>query len=127
VGTYRRGWDVLREERFARMKSIGLANSDGWKLTPLSLVPVEKNGAVSNGLSGKPNPDWKSLGEDRREDLAHRMAIYAAMVKHVDEGLGRLVKQLKEAGSYDNTLIVLLSDNGACYEWGPFGFDGKSR
>ena len=127
LSIYRRGWDVLRRERFAKMKSIGLANSDGWKLTPLSVVPVEKIGNVANGLSGKPNPDWTSLGEDRREDLAHRMAIYAAMVKHVDDGVGRIVKQLKEAGSYENTLILLLSDNGACYEWGPFGFDGKSR
>ncbi|MEK7951790.1 arylsulfatase [Luteolibacter soli] len=123
--TYRRGWDALREERFKKMKEIGLINSDGWKLSPLSIVPVAPP-ARANGYPGKPNPDWKSLDAPRREDLAHRMALYAAMVKHVDDGMGRIVKQLKENGSYENTLILLLSDNGACYEWGPFGFDGES-
>ncbi|MEO5917427.1 MAG: arylsulfatase [Luteolibacter sp.] len=125
--TYRKGWDVLREERFKRMKSIGLADTPGWKLTERSVVPIEQNNAIANGYSGKQNPAWDTLPADRREDLAHRMAIYAAMVKHVDDGVGRIVNQLKSAGKLDNTLILLLSDNGACYEWGPFGFDGASR
>jgi arylsulfatase A-like enzyme len=123
--TYRRGWDALREERFKRMKDIGLINSDGWKLSPLSVVPVAPT-ERANGYPGKPNPDWKSLDAPRREDLAHRMALYAAMVKHVDDGIGRIVNQLKENGHFENTLILLLSDNGACYEWGPLGFDGGS-
>ena len=127
VQTYRRGWDVLREERFARMKQLGLVDHDGWKLTERSLVPVEENNAIANGYSGRPNPAWDSLPENRREDLAYRMAVYAAMVRHVDDGMGRIVARLREAGTYDNTLILLLSDNGACYEWGPFGFDGESR
>ena len=124
---YRKGWDVLREERFKKLKQIGLANHDGWKLSPLSIVPVEPNNAIANGFAGQPNPPWNSLDPARREDLAHRMALYAAMVKHVDDGLGRIVKQLKATGVFENTAIFLLSDNGACYEWGPFGFDGVSR
>lgn len=127
VKTYSRGWDVLREERFARMKQLGLVDHDGWKLTERSLVPVEENDAIANGYSGRPNPAWDSLPENRREDLAYRMAVYAAMVRHVDEGMGRIIAQLREAGTYDDTLILVLSDNGACYEWGPFGFDGESR
>lgn len=125
--TYRKGWDVLREERFNKLKQIGLVNHDGWKLSPLSVVPVEANNAITNGYSGQPNPAWNTLDAARREDLAHRMALFAAMVKHVDDGIGRIVKQLKVAGKFENTLILLLSDNGACYEWGPFGFDGQSR
>jgi arylsulfatase len=127
LATYRKGWDVLRAERFARMKQIGLADHDGWKLTERSLVPVEENAAIANGYSGQQNPAWDSLPKNRQADLAHRMAIYAAMVKHVDDGIGRIVSQLKATGELDNTLILVLSDNGACYEWGPFGFDGKSR
>lgn len=127
TATYRRGWDVLREERFARMRQLGLVDHDGWKLTERSLVPVEENNAIANGYSGRPNPAWESLPAERREDLAYRMAVYAAMVRHVDEGMGRIVAQLQESGAYDDTLILLLSDNGACYEWGPFGFDGESR
>ncbi len=127
LDTYRKGWDVLRAERFVRLKKNGLADTDGWKLTERSVVPVEANNAIANGYSGQPNPAWETLPADRREDLAHRMAIYAAMVKHVDDGIGRIVEQLKASGELENTLIMILSDNGACYEWGPFGFDGPSR
>ncbi len=126
LDTYRQGWDVLREKRFARMKQLGLIDHDGWKLTERSIVPVEPE-PIANGFSGQPNPSWQSLPENRREDLARRMALYAAMVSHVDQGMGRIVEHLKESGAYANTLIVILSDNGACYEWGPFGFDKASR
>jgi arylsulfatase A-like enzyme len=125
--TYRQGWDRLRERRFARLREVGLIQHDGWKLSPRSMVPVEKDNSIANGFSGQQNPAWDSLDADRREDLAHRMALYAAMVKHLDDGIGEIVSQLKADGSYHNTLILFLSDNGACYEWGPFGFDGLSR
>jgi arylsulfatase len=126
VATYRRGWDVLRAERFARMKALGLVAADA-VLPPLSTVPVETDEAIANGYSGKPNPAWDSLPADRREDLARRMATFAAMVEHVDQGVGRLLADLERHGELANTLVVFTSDNGACYEWGPFGFDGRSR
>jgi arylsulfatase len=55
------------------------------------------------------------------------MATYAAMVEHVDQGIGRILADLEKHGELQNTLILFTSDNGACYEWGPFGFDGRSR
>jgi arylsulfatase A-like enzyme len=125
VATYRRGWDVLRAERFERMKALGLATGS-WKLTERSIVPVDRED-IANGYPGKPNPPWESLPEDRREDLARRMAIFAAMVSHLDRGVGRVVADLEAHGELENTLVFFLSDNGACYEWGPFGFDGPSR
>ncbi len=125
-GTYMRGWDVLREERYARMRRIGLVAGSGWNLTQRSLVPVDRDD-IANGFSGQPNPAWDSINEPRRKDLARRMALFAAMVEHVDRGLGRIVGHLKDTGDFDNTLIMLLSDNGACYEWGPYGFDQRSR
>jgi len=124
--TYLRGWDVLREERYARMKEIGLVDGDHWTLTPRSLVPVDRDD-IANGFSGQPNPAWETIDEPRRRDLARRMAVFAAMVETVDQGVGRIVDHLKETDELDNTLILFLSDNGACYEWGPYGFDGTSR
>ena len=126
MATYRRGWDVLRAERFVRMKALGLVSAAA-VLPPLSMVPVEANNAIANGYSGQPNPTWDSLPADRREDLARRMAAFAAMVERVDQGVGRLLADLEQHGELANTLIVFTSDNGACYEWGPFGFDGVSR
>ncbi|MCM2371768.1 arylsulfatase [Aporhodopirellula aestuarii] len=123
---YRRGWDVLRAERFERMKQNGLINGKSWTLPPREIVPVDRDD-IANGFSGQQNPAWESLDESRRNDLVRRMAVFAAMVEAVDRGVGEIVEHLKTTRDLDNTLILFLSDNGACYEWGPFGFDGKSR
>ena len=123
---YLKGWDKLREERFARMKTIGLVTGSAWKLSPRSIVPVDTP-EIANGFPGEENPAWDSLPEDRRRDLARRMAVYAAMVEAVDQGVGRIVEHLRSTEDLENTLILFTSDNGACYEWGPFGFDGTSR
>ncbi|WP_339734249.1 arylsulfatase [uncultured Gimesia sp.] len=126
VATYQRGWDELRAERYARMQQLGLIDGKHWKLTPRSIVPVDRDD-IANGFSGKPNPAWDSLDESRQHDLARRMAVFAAMVEGVDQGVGQIVDHLKKTDELKNTLILFLSDNGACYEWGPFGFDGVSR
>lgn len=123
---YLRGWDALREDRFERMQDLGLANGPEWKLSPKSIVPVDGDD-IANGYSGQPNPDWNSLAEDRKRDLARRMAVFAAMVEAIDVGVGRILQHLSSTGDLENTLILFMSDNGACYEWGPFGFDGVSR
>ena len=125
MATYRKGWDVLRAERFERMKKMGMIAASA-TLPPRAQVAIEP-AAIANGFSGKENPAWNSLPADRREDLARRMATYAAMVEHVDQGIGRILADLDKNGELANTLILFTSDNGACYEWGPFGFDGKSR
>ena len=69
------------------------------------------------------NPAWDTLSPDRQADLARRMAIYAAMIDRLDQQIGRVLADLKAAGEWENTLIVFTSDNGACFEWDPFGFD----
>ncbi|QDV53299.1 Arylsulfatase [Gimesia fumaroli] len=124
--TYRRGWDELRAERYDRMQQLGLIDGKHWKLTPRSIVPVDRDD-IANGFSGQQNPAWNSLDEARQQDLARRMAVFAAMVEGVDTGVGQIIDHLKKTEDFENTLILFLSDNGACYEWGPFGFDGRSR
>ncbi len=125
LDTYRRGWDVLRKERYERQKKSGLVTKT-WKFTDLSDVPTDRPD-IANGFPGKKNPTWKEVAADRREDLVYRMATFAAMVEHVDRGIGRILRQLEEGDDLENTLILFTSDNGACYEWGPYGFDGRSR
>jgi arylsulfatase len=121
---FAKGWDTIRAERLARQKQLGLVPKD-LALTPRSEVPP-KSHAKPSPYAGKDNPAWSSLPEDRRRDLARRMAVYAAMVDRMDVAVGRVVSDLKQNGQLDNTLILFLSDNGACWEWDPLGFDGSS-
>ncbi|WP_299556351.1 arylsulfatase [Seonamhaeicola sp.] len=125
--TYMKGWDRLREERYENLKNVGLIERESrWTLTGRATVPVDRD-IVANGFSGEQNPAWETLDIDRQRDLARRMATFAAMVEHVDKGVGQIVDYLKKTGQFENTIIMITSDNGACYEWGPFGFDGPSR
>jgi len=103
-GKYKQGWDKLREDRYRRQIELGLIE-EKWPLSP-------KTAGV---------PDWDSLDEKTRDELDLKMAVYAAMVDRVDQNVGKLVAFLKEKGTYENTLILFLSDNGACQEGGMLG------
>ena len=116
---YHGGWDQLREERLERMKTMKIVSKET-KLTPRSTW--RNYGETQTGT----NPVWDSLPKDRRLDLARRMAIYAAMIDRMDRQIGRIIQDLKCNGELENTLIMFTSDNGACFEWDPFGFDIKS-
>ncbi|HVL11643.1 MAG TPA: sulfatase-like hydrolase/transferase, partial [Gemmata sp.] len=118
--TYTKGWDKLREERLAKQIEIALFPK-GTPLSPRSPFTTRRDFPRS-GV----NPAWDSLDADRRADLARRMAVYAAMVTCMDRTIGRVVDDLRKNGQLDNTLILFLSDNGACAEWDPFGFDEGS-
>jgi arylsulfatase A-like enzyme len=116
---YVKGWDELRQERLARMKRLRLLSRET-RLSPRS--KFTNHGETVHAE----NPSWDSLPSDRRADLAMRMAIYAAMIDRMDQNIGRVTANLRATGELDDTLILFLSDNGACAEWDPFGFDGSS-
>jgi arylsulfatase len=94
------------------------------QLTPRSPIPrleiAKRYGSIT--ADGN-NPPWDSLDADRRADLATRMATFAGMVSGMDRNIGRLVADLQANRELDRTLILFMSDNGACPEWEPFGFD----
>src|SRR5262245_47228840 len=120
ANTYTVGWDKVRENRHERQIELGLFP----KGTPLS--PRSPFATRSDFERSGENPAWDTLDVDRRADLARRMAVYAAMVECMDRNIGRVIDDLKKNGELDNTLVFFLSDNGACAEWDPFGFDGSS-
>ncbi len=121
---YEKGWDAIRQQRFERLTKLGLLDRR-WKLPPRSIVGPNRI-STPNGWATKENPAWDSLPADRRTDLARRMAIFAAMVDHMDRGIGRVLQDLEARNELDNTLILFCSDNGACAEWDPHGFDVNS-
>jgi arylsulfatase len=95
AGVYDDGYDVLRERRLARLQELGMA-PDG--VEAFARLPEE--------------PAWADLDEDTEKIEARKMEIYAAMVDDVDRYLGELIKYLKASRQYDNTIVVVLSDNG---------------
>lgn len=120
ANTYDKGWDRLRAERLARMKRLGSVP----KNTPLTARSAIPRPDVARRLGSMTadgaNPAWETLDADRRADLAGRMKAFAGMVSGMDRNIGRLVAELKRNGELDNTLLLFLSDNGACAEWQPF-------
>ena len=103
--TFTVGWDEIRRNRYKRMIELGLIDSKTY--------PLPENS------SGK---KWKDCTE--KEYKAACMAVHAAMIDRVDQGIGKIITKLKETGQYENTIILILSDNGASYERGyPPGFD----
>ncbi len=108
------GWDQIRSQRFERQQHAGLVPAD-WKL--------------STRLPGV--RDWNA--DAHKDWQAERMAVYAAQVAVIDEGVGRLLHKLNDAGKADNTLVMFLSDNGAAPDGGlapstsGFGFGPNSN
>ena len=98
-GKYAMGWDELRARRHRSQVASGLI-PESWKLSP-------RDPEV---------PAWDSLDEKIRAESAARMAAYAAMIDRVDQKIGDLLATLKKHNAYENTLILFLSDNGACAE-----------
>ena len=117
---YKRGWDAIRDERFKRMKELGILEGD-YELSPRGVVP--KSAVLDSTYQ---IPAWSTLSLEKQLDLARRMAVFAAMVDVMDQEIGRVIVFLKEKKIFENTLIVFLSDNGACAEWTENGFDGNS-
>lgn len=100
-GKYMKGWDKLREERYARQIESGLIDAN-WKLEPRP----------------KDIPAWDSLSAEKQKRYDDMMAIYAAMMEEVDKNIGKLLDGLRERNQLDNTLILFLADNGGNAEAG---------
>ncbi|MBB5351845.1 arylsulfatase A-like enzyme [Haloferula luteola] len=112
--TYGAGWDTVRAQRYQRMLDQGVIDSS-YLNAPFSDTPYNDNPTY------QPVPAWTSLDSDRQADLVRRMALYAAMIEKVDENLGRVIEHLRTAGQLDNTLVMIISDNGGNAEGGVFG------
>ena len=103
-GRYDEGWDVARERWFARQKELGV-------------IPPETELAPRNpGVEA-----WDDLPENHRRLACRLQEAFAAFLDHTDAQIGRLLAALEGLDRLDDTLIVLLSDNGASQEGGPFG------
>ena len=103
-GRFDEGWDVARDSWFARQKELGIILPD------TQLAP--RNPGVE---------PWESLPENHKRLACRLQEAFAAFLEHTDHQIGRLIDALEASGRLDNTLVMVLSDNGASQEGGPFG------
>lgn len=97
-GKYRHGWDTLRKNRHEELNSLGILNPI-WNISPRD--------DDSHPWADEQYTDWEDL----------RMAIYAAQIDRMDQGIGRILDTLRDLDIEDDTFIVFLSDNGGCAEY----------
>ncbi len=109
-GRFDAGWDAAREEWFARQRALGVV--------PPGTVLAPRNPGVRA---------WSELSENERRFAARLQEAYAAFLDHTDAQIGRLVEFLRAIGRLDNTLLVVMSDNGASQEGGPTGVLDEMR
>jgi arylsulfatase len=103
-GRYDGGWDAVRADRLARQLHLGIVPA-GTRLAP-------RNPGVA---------PWRGVPADVRTLAARLQEVYAAFLEHTDAEIGRLLEYLRSLGRLEDTLIILLSDNGASPEGGPTG------
>jgi arylsulfatase A-like enzyme len=104
--TYTIGWDKIRQARFDRQTAIGLIDPK-WGLSPRANYPRLSDGkSVLTAWDDAPEKEWQ----------ARRMAVYAAMIECMDRGVGQILDHLDSTAAAKNTVVIFLSDNGACAE-----------
>jgi len=109
-GKFDMGWDAAREQILMKQKSMGIVpqNTD--------LTPRDKE-----------VQPWDSLSDNEKKLFSRMMEVFAGFLSHADHNIGRLLDKLKGTGNFDNTLTLLVSDNGASAEGGPIGSVNENR
>lgn len=103
-GRFEGGWDEARDRWYARQLEMGIIPA-GTRLAP-------RNPGVE---------PWNTLGEEQKRLACRLQEAFAAFLEHTDAQIGRFVDALDRMGQLQNTVLILLSDNGASQEGGPFG------
>ncbi|WP_148416587.1 arylsulfatase [Haloferax sp. KTX1] len=110
AGEFDMGWDAARERILERQIELGVV-PEGTELSPQ-------------------NPDvrrWDTLSDDEQRLYARMMEVFAGFLEHTDAQVGKLLDYLEELGELENTLVVMVSDNGASAEGGPTGSVDENR
>jgi arylsulfatase A-like enzyme len=127
-GKFDLGYEKIREQILANQKKIGLLPES------TQLSPINPHGEPDvTGPDGQPWPKmdfvrpWESLSEDEKKLFIRMAEVYAGFVSYTDNEIGRLLDYLLESGQLENTIIVVVSDNGASAEGGPNGSFNENK
>jgi arylsulfatase len=121
-GRFDEGYEAIRAGILERQKQLGLLPSN------TELSPINPHGEPTRtGPDGQPWPlldtvrPWDSLSDDERRLFARMAEVFAGYISYYDDRVGRVIDYLEESGQLDNTLVIVMSDNGASGEGGPNG------
>ena len=123
------GYEVLREQTLARQKEMGIVPA-GTGLPPINPIGTPE---TRQGPDGQPFPPldytrpWDSLTAEEKRLFARMAEVYAGFLAHADHHIGRLLDYLEESGQRENTMIIVVSDNGASGEGGPNGSVNENK
>ncbi|MCW2525133.1 MAG: putative arylsulfatase, N-terminal, partial [Frankiales bacterium] len=126
AGKFDMGYEAYRELVFQRQQALGIV-PEGADLSPIN--PYINR----TSKSGKPWPEldtvrpWEPLSDDEKRLFSRMAEVYAGFLSHADNEIGRLLDYLEQSQQLDNTLIVLVSDNGASGEGGPNGSVNENK
>src|SRR3954462_3322291 len=122
-GQFDMGYEAMREQTLARQKAMGIVPAD----TELPEVNPIGTAATRTGPCGAPFPAmdetrrWDSLSPEERHLFSRMAEVYAGFLSHADHHVGRLLAFLDTIEERDNTVVIVVSDNGASGEGGPNG------
>jgi arylsulfatase A-like enzyme len=122
-GRFDMGWDAMREQTLARQKAMGIVPADTG-LPPVNPIGTPETRTGPDGLPFPPldvTRPWEGLSGPEKHLFSRMAEVYAGFLSHADHQLGRLLDHLEATGERDNTLIIVVSDNGASGEGGPDG------
>jgi arylsulfatase len=127
-GRFDMGYEAIRADILAEQKRLGLLAED------VELSPINPHGEPeATGPDGQPWPrldfvrPWDSLSADEQRLFARMAEVYAGFVSYTDHQIGRLIDHLEESGQLENTIVVVVSDNGASGEGGPNGSFNENK
>ena len=128
-GTFDIGYEAIREQILARQKQLGIV-PESTDLSPLN--PLSELTNIDGKTMPETNPNsmvrsWDSLSDDEKRLFIRMAEVFAGFVSHTDHHIGRLIAYLEETGELDNTLIFVVSDNGASSEGGPTGSANENK
>jgi arylsulfatase A-like enzyme len=128
-GQFDLGYETLREQTLARQKQLGIVPPDT-ELPPLNPIgtPETRTGPAGEAFPGLDyTRPWDSLTEQEQRLFSRMAEVYAGFLAHTDHHIGRLLDYLEETDQRDNTLVIVVSDNGASGEGGPNGSVNENK
>jgi arylsulfatase A-like enzyme len=128
-GQFDMGYEAIRQQTLARQKQLGIVPPDT-ELPPINPIGTPE---ARTGPGGQPFPaldytrPWDSLSKQEQRLFSRMAEVYAGFLAHTDHHIGRLLDYLEETDQRDNTLMIVVSDNGASGEGGPNGSVNENK